>query len=71
MLEGAAHEVERARSDLTRVRAGAAAWADAGRQRFDKQRLNPLDGAAKQLLAAIRQCQEQVTRAQALLASSN
>jgi len=68
-LEGATAEVDRARAELDRVRASAGGWHDAGRRKFDTQRLDPLSDAAKQLVAALKRADQEIGSALRSLAS--
>jgi hypothetical protein len=66
-LDDSLKELERALSDLRRVRDSTTAWSDEVRQRFDDQRLAPIEEAGTRLIAAIRKTQEQFSTAQRLI----
>jgi hypothetical protein len=63
MLDDPLDEVQRALMDLRRARDETTAWSDDGRRVFDEQRLDPLVDAGAQILAAIRNAQDQFSDA--------
>lgn len=62
------HHVEAARAELARAGTEATGWADAQRERFDKDRLKPLAEAATKLITALGKAQEAQDKIQRLLA---
>lgn len=60
-------DVEVAVASLRRATAGATGWSDEQRDRFDRQRIEPLLRLGDQLVHALRRADESVAAAQAAL----
>jgi len=60
-------EVERAIADLRRAASESAAWKDEQRERFDRERIDPLLAAATQLAHALEVANQDFLRVRMLL----
>lgn len=60
-------DVETAVASLRRASAGATGWSDEQRERFDRQRIEPLLGLGNQLVVALRRADEAIAAAQPAL----
>jgi len=59
---------QRAITDLEESRRSSAAWADAQREKLDRQRLDPITKEAKHLLAELRSSAHEIASLQKRLA---
>lgn len=59
-LDASIREAERAVGALRRSRDDSAGWSDQQRNRFDRQRLQPLLEAGSQLVLALRRAKDQL-----------
>jgi hypothetical protein len=59
MLDRQLRHVQAARAELAKVSRSTRGWSDASRDRFDRERMEPLLQAAAQLITAIEKAQEQ------------
>lgn len=62
-------EVQQSVDLLRRAGDESSGWADAQRERFDRQRMQPLLDAGERLIAALRQADDDLTRARRDLGS--
>lgn len=67
-LDDIARNIEAARMGLSQARGKASGWNDSQREQFDKQRLEPLDRAAQQLLLDLAKAQDALRTAAKLQA---
>ncbi|MFZ6005560.1 MAG: hypothetical protein ACOYXM_16680 [Actinomycetota bacterium] len=61
------HDLQRALAALRHVATEATGWSDQQRQRFDQQRIQPLEQAGDVLAVALRSADESIARAQGAL----